>query len=241
LAFYTKHLALLLPGQHYSVGKANIILWINNERANEGAAFLHGETGALARSFVYYPQTGEKAMRHTKSGQIALCGILAALSLVILLLGNLFPLATYCAPAMAAVLLLPVVTECGVRYAFLMYLTVALLGMLFLPDRELAFLYAMVLGYYPILKVELDRIRWRILRVAAKLAIFNLSILAAYGLLLSIFSTPELTADFADTGKTFLALLLFVGNVTFLVFDLALSGLARVYQIRLHPKIKRMF
>ena len=40
-------------------------------------------------------------MMHGKSGPIALCGVLAALAAALMLLGGLFPGATYCAPLLA--------------------------------------------------------------------------------------------------------------------------------------------
>ena len=51
------------------------------------------------------------------SRRMALCGMLTALAVVILLLGGLLPLATFCAPVLAMAALLPVLEECGPRAA----------------------------------------------------------------------------------------------------------------------------
>ncbi|MGN0975074.1 MAG: hypothetical protein ACI4OL_03670, partial [Gemmiger sp.] len=133
-------------------------------------------------------------MHQQQSRSVALCGVLGALSLVLMLMGNLIPLATYCAPALAAVLLIPVQEEYGSRNSLLLYAAVALLSLILLPDKELAAMYALVLGYYPALRPQLNRIRARIVRVAAKLAVFNMAVLVTYGLLLAVFTVPELAA-----------------------------------------------
>ena len=50
-------------------------------------------------------------MRKTESQKIALCGMLGALSVVLLLLGSALQIGTYAAPMLAAFLLIPVLEE----------------------------------------------------------------------------------------------------------------------------------
>ena len=49
--------------------------------------------------------------------RVALSGILVALSTAILLMGGVIPAATFCGPALAGLLLVPVFVEGGLRYA----------------------------------------------------------------------------------------------------------------------------
>lgn len=177
-------------------------------------------------------------MRAGQSRRVALCGVLGALSLVLLMLGNLFPLATYCAPALAAALLVPPLQEYGVRWALTLYAAVALLAVLLLPDKELAVMYALVLGYYPAAKAGLDRIRPRAVRAAAKLAVFNAAVLLAYWLLLAVFPLPGLAEEFAGMGRAMTAALLATGSLSFLVFDLALDRLTLLYRRVWRKKLK---
>ena len=60
-------------------------------------------------------------MRKTESQKIALCGMLGALSVVLLLLGSALQIGTYAAPMLAAFLLIPVLEEYGTRYALTLY------------------------------------------------------------------------------------------------------------------------
>ena len=91
-------------------------------------------------------------MRKTESQKIALCGVLGALSVTLLLAGNLLQVGTYAAPMLAAFLLVPVLEEYGRKYALLLYAATSVLAVLLVPDKELALFYVLVLGYYPMLK-----------------------------------------------------------------------------------------
>lgn len=65
-------------------------------------------------------------MRKTESQKIALCGVLGALSVVLLLVGAALQIGTYAAPMLAAFLLIPVLDEYGPKYALLLYATVSI-------------------------------------------------------------------------------------------------------------------
>ena len=65
---------------------------------------------------------------HGKSGPIALCGVLAALAAALMLLGGIFPGATYCAPLLASLVLIPAQEECGPRAAWGLFTAAALLS-----------------------------------------------------------------------------------------------------------------
>lgn len=90
-------------------------------------------------------------MRKTESQKIALCGVLSALSVVVLLVGNVLQIGTYAAPMLASFLLIPVLEDYGKKYALLLYAVVSLLSLFLVPDKELVLFYVLVLGYYPVL------------------------------------------------------------------------------------------
>ena len=107
-------------------------------------------------------------MRKTESQKIALCGVLSALSVVVLLVGNVLQIGTYAAPMLASFLLIPVLEDYGKKYALLLYAVVSLLSLFLVPDKELVLFYVLVLGYYPVLRVRLNNIRRGVLRWMAK-------------------------------------------------------------------------
>lgn len=178
-------------------------------------------------------------MRKTKSQKVALCGVLAALSVVILLLGNLLQIGTYCAPMLASFLLVPILVEYGANFAMLLYITVSVLSLLLVPDKELALFYVLVLGYYPVLQWRLQRVKPTALRWLAKFAVFNVAVLALYALLLGLMAPPELVAEFAEMGTPMLVALLAVGNFAFWACDRALLAFTLLYHVKFRPKFKK--
>ena len=70
---------------------------------------------------MYKNRQGGGAVRKTESQKIALCGMLGALSVVLLLIGSALQIGTYAAPMLAAFLLIPVLEEYGTRYALTLY------------------------------------------------------------------------------------------------------------------------
>ena len=148
-------------------------------------------------------------MRRGKSTEIALCGMMTALAVVILCLGGLIPAATFCCPVLASLVLLPVMQRWGRRDAVLVWAASAILGLLLGPDKEAAALYA-ALGYYPAIRAGLDRKR-PALRWALKLLLFNGATIALYALLIATLA---------------------LGNVVFVIYDFLLKRLERVLAAR---------
>ena len=56
---------------------------------------------------------GSGMRRTSKSSRIALSGVIGAFALSMMLLGSVIPCATFCAPAISGLLLVPVALECG--------------------------------------------------------------------------------------------------------------------------------
>ena len=174
-------------------------------------------------------------MKRGKSAQVALCGLLGALAVVIMLLGGIIPVATYCCPMLAALLMVPVLYECGGRMALAWYGAVALLSCLFAPDKEAAAVYVF-LGWYPIIRSKLRQLPG-FLRTALKLVIFNVAVFAMYALLLFVLKADAIREEFFGMGTPLLIVLLVLGNVTFLMFDLLLPKMELLYKLRVRGRI----
>ena len=162
------------------------------------------------------------------SRRMALCGMMAALAVVIMMLGGMIPLATFCCPALAALTLVPVLVEFGRKWALSAYAAVAALSLMLCPDKEAALLFEF-LGYYPALKPSLDRIRLKSLRIAAKLGIFNL---AAGAMLLTaalVFDMRALAGEYAAMGLIGGIAFATMANVTMLLYDRAVVVMAVIY------------
>ena len=167
---------------------------------------------------------------------------MGALSVACLLL-TVFPFATYALPALASVFLMPVVIECGPRWATALYTAEALLALLLTPDIEAKLLFVVFFGYYPIIKSLSERTLVRSLEWVAKLLVFNGAVIAAYALLFALGLSPDI---FRIEGISlplwgFLLIFLLAGNVVFVLYDVALTRLLPLYFSRFQPLFRRLF
>ena len=168
-----------------------------------------------------------------KSKQIALCGLLCALAVILLLLGGVLGIGMFAGPILAMAVLLPILEEYGSKTAAAAYGAAAILALLLVPDRETALVFAFF-GCYPLLRPRLDRIHSRLVRLLVKLAVCNGIIAVLYGLVLRLMG---LTADLLDASRWMNLLLLLIANVTFLVMDRALDRLTFLW----HRKLRKQF
>lgn len=155
------------------------------------------------------------ASKRTPAANIALGGVLAALAVVIMSMGTLIPVATYVCPMLCAMILQMVLKTCGVRMAWAWYGAVAILSLLLAPDKEAAAVFGF-LGYYPIVKPRLDRLKgkwfWKAL-------LFNICTLTMYWLLMHMFGLDQITAEFEEMGTVMTVITLLLGNVVFFLLD----------------------
>lgn len=162
-----------------------------------------------------------------QSLRIAFGGIITALSVLILLLSGIIPATEYAFPLFAGVLLIPVATEISEKWAWMVFAAVSVLALLIVPKREPAVVYVTLLGYYPLVKGKLEKIRIKPLSVAAKFLLFNIATAASMLLLAFVFRVPM--DDINDFGKYTVILFAAVANVFFFVYDLCLNRVMCTY------------
>lgn len=178
-----------------------------------------------------------KSRTHNATWALAFCALMAALGAAAMAAGGLIPVATYCSPMIASVLLLPVMSEAGDGWAWMTWAVTALLALLLSVDREAAFLYLFV-GYYPILRPYLDAVRAVPLRFFLKLLFFTVSLGILYALLLWVFQLGALLEDFSGfgfwSGLAFFAALVAV----MMIYDMALARLHLYWLVKLRPRLR---
>ena len=170
------------------------------------------------------------------SKRMALCGVFCALGVVLMMLGGLFPLATFCSPALAAIALIPILVETDKRMAWGAYVAIAVLSLLLAPDKESALLFAF-LGYYPILKLNIDRIPRKGLRILIKLALFDCAAGAMLLCVTYLFGLTQIMAEYQEMGRAMLIAFVILANVTMLLFDRMIAVIAVLYVKKLRTKI----
>lgn len=177
--------------------------------------------------------------RQQKSWAMAYCGIVAALCVALMLLGAVIPIAMFIAPAVAGFLIATVCVECGMQMALTAYAAVNLLALLFVPDKEVALIFTVLLGYYPLAKPKFERIRPALLRCVCKLLLCNGAVLAMYGLIYLLVPMGSISQELRATATAAALATLAMGNVAFLLYDRALHNMLMMYRLVWQPKLHK--
>lgn len=164
--------------------------------------------------------------------------MIAALSVVIMML-TIIPVMTYAAPAFAGILLMVVVIEINKKWAFGVYAAAGILSLLLATDKEAAVMYVAFFGYYPIIKAVLESKLPRAVEWIVKFLIFNVTMVASYFVLIKVFGISM--EDMNELGKYGPLILLALGNVVFVVFDIAITRIATLYIIKWQKQFRRLF
>lgn len=149
--------------------------------------------------------------------RMALCAMMVALCVVLMVLGAILELGMYVAPLLSGLLLIPVGKLYGKKYHIVVFAASALLCFLLVPNMEENLVYAGFLGWYPILRPLLQKLpKW--LRWIVKLVVFNVLIVAIEALVMLVLA-PEAMEGI------FLWILLVLANVVFVTYDIMLPRL----------------
>jgi len=179
-------------------------------------------------------------MRERSSFKIALCGVLGSLSLVLLMGSSVMPLLDLSLAGAAGLVLIPVLFEVSAKWAMLLYAAVSVLGLLLVPNKEPVFLFIFVLGYFPVLKYKVDfKFKSKLLRLVCKLLAVNAGVLISYGLMIFAFGMQNVKDEFAAMGTLMLVVLVFLYNLTAVVYDMALTKIWFLYRKVIAPKLRR--
>ena len=149
--------------------------------------------------------------------RMAMCAMMAALCVVLMLLGAVLELGMYAAPLLAGLLLIPIGKAYGKKYHWMLFAVAAVLCFLLVPNIEQNLVFVSLFGWYPILRPLLQKLP-KVLRLPVKLVIFNGLIIAIEALVMLVLA-PEAMEGI------FLWLLLALANVTFLAYDFMLPRL----------------
>lgn len=164
--------------------------------------------------------------RKRTSYRVALGGIVSALCLTVMFLPGILPAFYIASPMTAGILMLILAEEVSRGWGWLTYFAVSLLSLLVIPDKEAALMFILFFGYYPLLRAVFEKIRLKLLRVTAKLLLFNGCLVLDYLLTVYVLGLPT----FADTAPWMYAALLLGANIIFLFYERLLSQLGWFYR-----------
>lgn len=138
--------------------------------------------------------------------------MMTALTVVLMILGAVLELGMYACPLLAGVFFILVGEKYGRKYHVMLYAVSAVLCFLLVPNIEQNLIFAGFFGWYPIIRPSLQKLP-KILSWIVKFGIFNGVVLAIEWLVMRIL-VPE------AVGSAILWVLLILGNITFLFYDL---------------------
>ena len=156
------------------------------------------------------------------------CSMMAALSVVILLIGGVLELGMYACPMIAGLCILMVGDTYGKKSQVMTWVAVSVLSFLLVPNVEENLMYFGVFGLYPILYPYFQKLP-KVLRVIAKYTYFNVVVIAMEWLLMMVLM-PE-TMEWI-----FLLVMLAMGNVIFWCYDRLLPRM----EVMLRKRFGRM-
>ncbi len=157
-----------------------------------------------------------------KSKKIAFCALFSALSVVLLYVGAIIEVMDISMACIASMLCIITLTEIGGAYPWLVYAVTGVISLLILPQKFGAIIYIGLAGYYPMVKFLIEKIRLRFFRWLFKLILFNVSMGIIVCASLFLFTAADMT-------KAYIITLFALGNFTFIIYDIALSLLVRLY------------
>ena len=184
------------------------------------------------------PSSQKENSRRTK--RVAVSGMMVALGVIILYMGSLIEVLDISMAAIASLLCIIAVIEYGRGYAWMVFGATALLAMLVLPEKFTPSLYAMLIGYYPILKELIERIGkksvfnqmgFEVLRWTIKIIFFNCALVAFALVAVYLLNLPESENWMKIT-------MLLLANATFVIYDIALTRLISTYLFRIRGRLR---
>ena len=171
-------------------------------------------------------------MKNTK--KLTLSALLCALGVVFMALGSVIDVIDLTVCALVSLLVVFVYLELGTKYAIGVYICTSIAALIVVPSKLLCFEYILVFGFYPLLKALIERLpRW--LWLIVKLAFINTIIWLLIVFVQMLFGFPFIEGD----SFIFKAALYILMNFAFIVYDLFISVMVRVYYEKFRSRFKR--
>ena len=174
-------------------------------------------------------------MMRSAAGKIAVCGVFAALAVVIMLFWGITGIGTFAGPFIASAVLVPILEEYGSAAALTVYAAIAILTLLISPDREMA-LFFLLFGWYPVGCRMIERLPGKLLRIAVQLAVYAAIITLLYGVLLRLLGIDP---GFFEAAKWANRLMAVLGAACFLLLGRIYGKLALLWRLKWRSRLMK--
>ncbi len=165
----------------------------------------------------------------SKTKKLTLCAIFTALGVVMLYLGCFFQTIDMSICAIASLIIVIVTLEFGAKTALAVFIATSALSLFLLPAKYIATLYAVFIGYYPLIKNVFERLpkalSWFLKILVTNIALAVMLLLGTY-----VFKLDD------KVNLTIIVLTVVLANVCVILFDILLDKLIILY----HYKFRKM-
>ena len=162
----------------------------------------------------------------------ALCGILTALAVTVMLIAPLFPIMIYCCCLISGVCVALAAEEFGAEYGAFVYIAASVLCALLAADKDAAASFILLIGVYPVVKKLASKLS-RAACAVVKLMFVNAASVLYYFAAVKLIGVP------ADSFGKFPVLMLIPANAVMIMYDLSLNSLIVLYNKKLRKKIMK--
>lgn len=179
-----------------------------------------------------------------KAKDIALGGILVALTTIVLYTTSILPISTLAILTIASALIPVCIIRSNIQTSIFVYISSSLIAF-FLVPINISFLYFVFFGVYGIIKYFIERIRKEKLEIVLKVVFFNIAFIIGFIIMqnvlgINIIAGLEVLMSrfFNTSGRTIASIILWiVAQPIFLIYDYAMTMIITFYMERIHKNI----
>lgn len=161
--------------------------------------------------------------------KIAICGILAALAIIMLYLGGLSVLDLTVVLICSFITML-VMVETGEKFTWIYFTVTSVLSLILLPSKLYAIEYILFGALYPILKMHFEKLR-ALFAWILKISVMDMMLLGCVVLGQFVFHLGEEYFSLS-------VLTVVIGTVFFIFYDFTLTLFISYYMVKLRKKLR---
>ena len=161
--------------------------------------------------------------------RVTFSAISLALTVICLYAAAVLPTGRLVALALSSAFCTICIYQYGVRYGAALYVGASILALLLIPNRMFTMLYILFLGYYPIVKLFIERLDRLWAEWVIKFIFFNAVLVVLY-VLFKLFLVPTFDSAIITLVLKYMAVIILLLEVIFAIYDWMLSYMISYYE-----------
>lgn len=179
-----------------------------------------------------------------KAKELALGGIMVALSTVILYLSGIVPVSTISILTVVSAIIPICIIRSSVKTALFVYIATSILAFFITPTINISLLYILFFGIYGIVKYYFEKSHNITIEILLKIIFFNISFLLGFFIMEKILGInvilgmEQIVSRFYNGSYQLISFIILwiIAQPIFLIYDYALTLIITFYIERIHKK-----